>query len=224
MTFYYDAEPGATRGRRGEVQAKYGINVTVNRNIDSVLATQVTAEEGANKPERRRLGVGQQAARPRRAQERVGRRRRRARPLLEGVRPQAVREARRRRSSSATRSSASAWNTSAVSRASSRTTRPARLEAPRARIGVDRPSAPSIVDWYLWVQENYGKNFLTKLAALKPKIYSSSLPMTQAVESGELAVGTFIAADGPRRQGAGCPDRVQASPRNDSVERALVRR
>jgi iron(III) transport system substrate-binding protein len=59
------------------------------------------------------------------------------------------------------------------------------------KIGIVNPSAPSLVDWYLWLQATYGKSILTKLAAMNPKIYVSSLPMEQAVISGEISVGTF---------------------------------
>jgi iron(III) transport system substrate-binding protein len=62
------------------------------------------------------------------------------------------------------------------------------------KIGVIKPSAPSIVDFYLYLQENFGNDFLQKLAAQKPRIYPSSLPMGQAVASGEIAAGSFVQA------------------------------
>lgn len=60
------------------------------------------------------------------------------------------------------------------------------------KIGVIKPGSPSIVDFYLYLQENYGADFLEKLAAQKPRIYPSSLPMGQAVTSGEIAAGSFV--------------------------------
>src|SRR5205823_5645496 len=67
------------------------------------------------------------------------------------------------------------------------------------KIGVPDPRvSPSFMDWYLWAQAKYGPSILTKLAAQNPKIYTSTLPMTQAVASGEIigapcAAGTALA-------------------------------
>ncbi len=60
------------------------------------------------------------------------------------------------------------------------------------KIGVIEPSAPSIVDFWQYLEENYGADFVTKLAAQDPKIYPSSLPMAQALTSGEIAAGSFV--------------------------------
>jgi iron(III) transport system substrate-binding protein len=60
------------------------------------------------------------------------------------------------------------------------------------KIGVINPAAQSIVDFYMYLEENFGTDFVTKLAAQKPRIYPSSLPMGQAVVSGEIAVGSFV--------------------------------
>jgi iron(III) transport system substrate-binding protein len=62
----------------------------------------------------------------------------------------------------------------------------------RGRIGVLRPGSPAAIDWYLWAQERFGSDFLTKLAAQKPRIYVSTVPMQQALGSGEIAAGSFI--------------------------------
>src|ERR1044072_6753455 len=61
------------------------------------------------------------------------------------------------------------------------------------KIGVIEPSAPSLVDFYLWLEETYGADFVKKLAAQKPRIYPSSLPMGEALQSGEIAAGSFVA-------------------------------
>ena len=60
------------------------------------------------------------------------------------------------------------------------------------RIGVIEPAAPSIVDFWLYLEENYGEDFVTQLAAQEPKIYPSSLPMAQALTSGEISAGSFV--------------------------------
>jgi iron(III) transport system substrate-binding protein len=60
------------------------------------------------------------------------------------------------------------------------------------KVGVIEPSAPSIVDFWLYLEDKYGADFTQKLAAQKPKIYPSSLPMAQALTSGEIAAGSFV--------------------------------
>jgi iron(III) transport system substrate-binding protein len=64
----------------------------------------------------------------------------------------------------------------------------------KGRIGIPQPTSASFVDYYLWVQATYGTNFLPRLAEQEPKIYPSSLPMTQAVASGEIAASPFVVA------------------------------
>ncbi len=54
------------------------------------------------------------------------------------------------------------------------------------KIGIPATLAPAYVDFYLFLEEQYGKDFLPKLAALKPRIYPGALPMAQAVVSGEV--------------------------------------
>jgi iron(III) transport system substrate-binding protein len=54
------------------------------------------------------------------------------------------------------------------------------------KIGIPATLAPAFVDFYLFLEEAYGKEFLPKLAALKPRVYPSALPMAQAVVSGEI--------------------------------------
>lgn len=73
------------------------------------------------------------------------------------------------------------------------------------KIGVIQPSAPSIVDFYLWLEEKYGADFVKKLAAQKPRIYPSALPMGEALQSGEIAAGSFVAPitlDPAKKKGA----------------------
>ena len=42
------------------------------------------------------------------------------------------------------------------------------------KIGVIEPTAPSIVDFYLWLEETYGEDYVEKLAAQEPRIYPSA--------------------------------------------------
>lgn len=60
------------------------------------------------------------------------------------------------------------------------------------KIGVLEPSVgANPVDFYLYLQEQYGEDFIDKLAAQKPQIYNSALPIGQAITSGEIAVGAY---------------------------------
>jgi len=59
------------------------------------------------------------------------------------------------------------------------------------KIGVIGVVTKSQVDFYQYLGENYGADFVRKLAALKPRIYGSALPMGQAVVSGEIAVALY---------------------------------
>ncbi len=62
----------------------------------------------------------------------------------------------------------------------------------------------------------------TKLAAQNPKIYTSTLPMTQAVASGEIIGAPCRRRYRPHPQGAGAPIELQGSPRQ--LERTIHRR
>jgi iron(III) transport system substrate-binding protein len=62
----------------------------------------------------------------------------------------------------------------------------------KGKIGVIEPTSPSIVDFYLYLENKFGTDFTDKLAAQKPKIYPSSLPMGQALTSGEISAGSFV--------------------------------
>jgi iron(III) transport system substrate-binding protein len=189
VTFYTTQNPALIADAVAKFKDRYGISVTVNRNIDSVLATQVTAEEGSNKAI---ADIWVSASKP------LVLGALKNGWVVDAVGPELYSKAYNRKIFAKPGKAfiigeailGMAWNTSQFQ--GKLNDLPDVLKAPSGRIGVIIPSAPSIVDWYLWVQENYGKNFLTRLAALKPKKYSSSLPMGAAVASGELAVGTFV--------------------------------
>ena len=55
------------------------------------------------------------------------------------------------------------------------------------------PTAPSIVDFYLWLEETYGEEYVEQLAALEPRIYPSSLPIGEALASGEISASPYAA-------------------------------
>lgn len=62
------------------------------------------------------------------------------------------------------------------------------------KIGVPDPAiGPALVDFYLWLEEEFGEDFVAGLAAQEPRIYPSSLPMGEALQSGEIFAGAFTA-------------------------------
>jgi iron(III) transport system substrate-binding protein len=62
------------------------------------------------------------------------------------------------------------------------------------RIGVIDPTGgPAIVDFWRWVEENYGEEFLEQLAAQEPMIYPSALPIGEALASGEIYATPYAA-------------------------------
>ena len=59
------------------------------------------------------------------------------------------------------------------------------------RLGVPEPTAPSFVDFYLWLEETFGEEYVEQLAALEPRIYPSTLPISEALASGEISATPF---------------------------------
>ena len=56
----------------------------------------------------------------------------------------------------------------------------------------------------MYLEENYGEDFVTQLAAQEPKIYPSSLPMAQALTSGEISAASFVQVQVDEKE-AGAP-------------------
>ncbi len=61
----------------------------------------------------------------------------------------------------------------------------------KGKIGVPRPIGSSIVDFWTYIEDRYGTDFLAKLAAQKPRFYESALSGAQAVVSGEIAANLY---------------------------------
>ena len=61
------------------------------------------------------------------------------------------------------------------------------------KIGVIEPTAPSIVDFYLWLEETFGEEYVEQLAALAPRIYPSALPIGEALGAGEISAAAYAA-------------------------------
>jgi iron(III) transport system substrate-binding protein len=191
VTLYTSQNPVLLAQTAKDFQAKYGITVTINRQIDSTLTTQVNAEVTSGNVKADILVIA-------------------SKPLILGAqKPQNNWAATavgpdlyakgydRTKFGGPGKANVVGLAILGVSQNTGLYSKPIK-DLPdvidpslKGRIGVVSPSAPSLVDWYLWVQQTYGKSFLTKLAELNPKIYVSSLPMEQAVISGEISVGTF---------------------------------
>ncbi len=63
----------------------------------------------------------------------------------------------------------------------------------KGKLGVPEPTSPSIVDFYLWLKETYGADYIQKLAAQEPQIYPSALPIGEAIGSGEISASPYTA-------------------------------
>jgi iron(III) transport system substrate-binding protein len=170
---------------------KYGISVQVNRNIDSVLATQVTAEEGGAKAV---ADIWMQASLP----YTLGALKNNW--VVDAVGPDFFKK-RYDRSSFAKPGKAwavgaavlsIAWNTQRYPKGIK--DYPGFLDSALkdGKIGVPQPSLPAYVDFYKWLEANYGASFVAKLGAQKPKVYLSSLPTSQALISGEISAAVAV--------------------------------
>lgn len=191
VTLYSSHNPANLADVAEKFKAKYGISVEVNRNIDSVLAQQVTAEEGGAKAV---ADIWMQSSLP---------------YVLGAIKNGWIVEAvgpdffnkRFDRTKYAKPGKAWAvgaavlaigWNTQRVPKGIK--DYPDFLDKALAdgKIGVPQPSVPSYVDFYEWLAANYGQSFVTKLGAQKPKVYLSSLPTNQALSSGEIAAAVAV--------------------------------
>lgn len=75
----------------------------------------------------------------------------------------------------------------------------------KGKIGIpDAATSPVVVDFYGFVQQQTSSDFLTKLAALKPQVFSSVLQIAQNLTSGQVAVGLAVAPLVTQKQ-AGAP-------------------
>jgi iron(III) transport system substrate-binding protein len=61
----------------------------------------------------------------------------------------------------------------------------------QGKVGVVEPSLEALVDFYKYLEETYGKDFVTKLAAQHPRIYPGAGPLREALAAGEVAVSTY---------------------------------
>ena len=205
VTVYSSEHPVYLQDLANKFKERYGITVTVNRAVDNVLVTQVTAEHGtgnlkadlwvsASKPQvlgALKNGWVTDAKGPSLFMKRFDRTKfaKPGKAFAVGTAVLGI-----------------GWNSKAVPQGIK--DYPAFLSQSLAggKIGVPDPkAAPAFIDFYLWLQENYGDNYLSRLAALKPKIYVSTLPMQQAMTSGEIAATILTPATTRDLKAQGAP-------------------
>jgi iron(III) transport system substrate-binding protein len=61
----------------------------------------------------------------------------------------------------------------------------------KGKIGLPEPSSSVYVDYYLWLEDRMGDDFLTKLAKQEPRIYQGATPLNEALVSGEISVTPY---------------------------------
>src|SRR5215218_1994796 len=61
----------------------------------------------------------------------------------------------------------------------------------QGKVGIVEPSLEALVDFYKYLEETYGKDFVTKLAAQEPRIYPGAGPLREALAAGEVDVSTY---------------------------------
>jgi iron(III) transport system substrate-binding protein len=203
VTLYSVQNPAGLQDMANAFKAKYGISVTVNRNVDSVLQTQVGTEIQTKNaiadiwvPSQRKLVYG--AIRNGWVSTPVG-------PSFFSKKFDRKTWMFGKSWIAGTAVLGLTWNTQAfngsIGGVDSFT-----QSAFKGKIGVPDPRvSTSFMDWYLWAQAKYGKTILQKLAAQNPKIYPSVLPMTQAVASGELAGAPCASGTAVDLKGQGAP-------------------
>ena len=204
VTIYSAQAPASLADLGSKFKAKYGIDVKVNRQVDSVMVQQVSAEQRTGKPvadlwvqasKNYTLGA---AVKNKWVTPPIGPAfyaKAYNRKTLLGPGPTAI---------VAAAVLGMAWNTSLYPAGINDI--PDFLDSKlTGRIGVPQPTSASFIDWYLWLEDTYGKNILQRLAAQKPKIYLSSLTMMQAVISGEITASPFVPGLALDSKKAGAP-------------------
>jgi iron(III) transport system substrate-binding protein len=203
VTIYSAQAPTTLADLAAKFKDTYGISVTVNRQVDSVMVQQITAEQGSGKPvadlwvqASKNYTLG--AVKNKWVTPPIGPdfyAKGYDRTTLLGPGPTAI---------VAAAVLGMAWNTSLYPQGIKDI--PDFLDPNlTGKIGMPQPTSPSFIDWYLWLEDTYGKNILQRLAAQKPKIYLSSLTMMQAVISGEITASPFVPPLALDQKKAGAP-------------------
>jgi iron(III) transport system substrate-binding protein len=194
VAIYSSQHPVYLQDMANKFKERYGISVTINRQVDGVLATQITAEHSTGNA---KADVWVSASKPQ---------------VLGSLKNGWVVDAKgpdfflKRYDRSRFAKPGKAWAVGTAVLAigwNSRAYPQGIKDYPgfltqalsNGKIGVPDPKvATAFIDFYIWLQEVYGQNYLSRLAALKPKIYISTLPMQQAMTSGEIAAAILSPA------------------------------
>ena len=73
------------------------------------------------------------------------------------------------------------------------------------RIGATEIVGPATTAFYSWLEQDFDKDYLTKLQALRPRLFNGTEPIAQATGSGEIWIGLYntpLVAQGAIDQGA----------------------
>ncbi|RZI53512.1 MAG: extracellular solute-binding protein [Pseudonocardia sp.] len=60
------------------------------------------------------------------------------------------------------------------------------------KIGILSPFTPAVMDFYTYLEKQYGSDFLDRLAQQKPRIYQAGAAMSEALASGEITAATQV--------------------------------
>ena len=213
VTIYTVSNPTSYANMAAAFKAKYGITVTVNRNVDNAIVAQINAEESTGKAVAD-IWVAT------------------AKPYIYGalnhgwvadpVGPSFFSKQFDRKTYMFGKAWISgeavlgeAWNTQAYTGSVTGVPTFTTAAFANGKIGVPDPRvSSSFMDWYLWAEAKWGKDILQKLAAQNPKIYTSTLPMTQAVASGEIIGAPVAAGTAITLKAAGAPIEFKVLPDN----------
>jgi iron(III) transport system substrate-binding protein len=212
VAIYSSQSPTSLAEFAAKFKAKYGITVTVNRQIDTVTVAQVTTEHGSS---RHTADLWVVAARP---------------YVLGALKNGWVADARgpalfsrqydRSRLAKPGKSfvvgtaiASFGWNTQRWPQGLTNFTDVLNPELAGGKIGVVRPGVPGHVDfWRDYLGAKYGQNFVTRLAAQKPRLYVSSFPLQNALAAGEVAAAVFVTPQTLDLKAQGAPVDFRLTP------------
>ena len=220
VTIYSAQAPTSLADLATAFKAKYGIDVKVNRQVDSVMVQQITAEQGSGKPvadlwvqASKNYTLG--AVKNKWVTAPIGPNfyaKGFNRKTLLGPGPTAI---------VAAAVLGMAWNTRLYPQGIKDI--PDFLD-PKLT-GQDWRTSADVGVLHRLVplaRGDYGKNILNKLAAQKPKIYLSSLTMMQAVISGEITASPFVPGLALDQKKIGAPIDFKLANKGQGVERSLL--
>lgn len=189
LTLYTSAGTAPSEALVRGFENKYGIDVTLVRGIDSELLPKVETELGINRGIADVFITSDQTwveSHPEAVMNIEG-------PSVHDV-AYAASENAPDGTWAATHAfvAALSWNTDLVDTAPTSAADLLSPELAGGRIGLPNPdTSPSIVQFYANMEKAQGPDFLERLAAQKPRIYSSTATVMQAIASGEIAISPY---------------------------------